>query len=58
MKKERTFKHTKKVMLSTIVSMVIFCIVIFVLMGKYLTQESSNTMSEIGTLYMSEMMEK
>ena len=55
MKKDNMFNQTKKVMLISIVCLIVLCIVTFAAMEKYLTQKSGDTMSEIGTLYMSEM---
>ena len=55
MKRDNMFNRTKRVMLISIVCLIVLCIVIFVAMERYLTRKSGDTMSEIGTLYMSEM---
>lgn len=49
------FKNTKKFLISSVCSLVILCIVIFVWLGSAMSTKSYDAINEVGMLYMSEM---
>lgn len=49
------YQKTKKFLWISFLSVIIFCIVIFAWVYKYLGDKSEETVTEIGKIYMSEM---
>lgn len=49
------YQKTKKFLWISFISVIIFCIVIFAWISKYLGDKSEETVTEIGKIYMSEM---
>lgn len=54
-KRITTYKNTKRFLLSSVVCLVVLCIVIFAYVSDYLKKNSDDTINSLGTLYMSEM---
>lgn len=49
------FKQTKKFLLASLFCLVVLCIAVFLWLGSTMENKSQKAISEVGTIYMSEM---
>lgn len=54
-RKNMRYQNTKYFLFSSVVCLVVLCIVVFSFVAGYMSKSSDNTINDLGTLYMSEM---